>query len=100
MDLKNKIAIFAIFTSVAAWKGSSVIDEDERNRINELIRKSGNSIVISFGSPYVLRHFWKADLLVAAYEPTEQAQKAVMRCLTGEMDFKGRLPVKLNLDYS
>jgi beta-N-acetylhexosaminidase len=96
MDLKNKIAIFAIFTSVAAWKGSSGLDEDERNRINELIRKSGNSIVISFGSPYVLRHFWEADLLVAAYEPTEQAQKAVIKCLTGEMDFKGRLPVKVN----
>lgn len=100
VELKNKIAIFAIFTSVAAWRGSSGIDEDERNRINELIGKAVNSIVISFGNPYILRHFWKADLLVAAYEPTEQAQKAVIKCLTGEMDFKGRLPVKLNLDYS
>jgi beta-glucosidase-like glycosyl hydrolase len=94
--LKNKIAIFAIFTSVAAGAGSSGIEENEKNRINELIRKAGNSIVISFGSPYVLRHFREADLLIAAFEPTRQAQKAVIKCLTGEMDFKGQLPVSLN----
>ncbi len=92
----GEITIFAIFTSVAAWAGSSGIDENEKNRINELIRKAGNSIVISFGSPYVLRHFREADLLIAAFEPTGQAQKAVIKCLTGEMDFKGHLPVKLS----
>lgn len=96
IKFKNKITIFAIFTSVAAWAGSSGIDENEKNRINELIRKAGNSIVISFGSPYVLRHFREADLLIAAFEPTGQAQKAVIKCLTGEMDFKGHLPVKLS----
>jgi beta-N-acetylhexosaminidase len=92
----GEITIFAIFTSVAAWAGSSGIDENEKNRINELIRKAGNSIVISFGSPYVLRHFREADLLIAAFEPTRQAQKAVIKCLTREIEFKGRLPVKLN----
>jgi beta-N-acetylhexosaminidase len=96
----DKIAIFAIFTSIAAWKGSSGIDDDEKNRINELIRNAKNSIVISFGSPYVLRHFQEADVLIAAYEPTEMAQKAVLKCLIGEMDFKGRLPVRLDLGYS
>jgi len=97
LELKNKIAIFAIFTSVAAWRGSSGIDEDEKDRINELIGKAENSIVISFGNPYILRYFKRADVLIAAYEPTEQAQKAVIKCLTGEMDFKGRLPVKLDI---
>jgi beta-N-acetylhexosaminidase len=96
MEFKNKIALFAIFTNIAAWKGSSGIAEDERNQINEFIRKAKHSIVISFGSPYVLRHFKGADVLIAAYEATEQAQEAVIKCLIGEMDFKGHLPVKLN----
>ncbi|MEW6417061.1 MAG: glycoside hydrolase family 3 N-terminal domain-containing protein [Nitrospirota bacterium] len=85
---------FAIFTSIAAWKGSS---GNEKDRINELIKDAKNSIVISFGSPYVLRDFNAADILVAAYDATEQAQKAVIKCLMGEEDFKGRLPVRLNL---
>jgi len=97
LRLSDGIVIFAVFTGIAAWKGSSGIDDDEKNRINELIRNAKNSIVISFGSPYVLRHFQEADVLIAAYEATEMAQKAVLKCLTGEIDFKGRLPVKLNL---
>jgi hypothetical protein len=67
----------------------------ERKQISELIEMAKTSIVISFGCPYVLRHFKKADVLVAAYETTEQAQRAVVKCLQGEMDFKGRLPVKI-----
>jgi beta-N-acetylhexosaminidase len=96
VEFKNKIVLFAIFTSVAAWKGSSGIAEDERRRMNELIREAEYSIVVSFGSPYVLRYFKGADILVAAYEATEQAQKAVIKCLEGRMDFKGRVPVELS----
>jgi beta-glucosidase-like glycosyl hydrolase len=96
-EFPGETAVVAIFTSVAAWKGSSGIDEGEKNRISELIRNVKKSVVISFGSPYVLRHFGEADLLVAAYEPTGQAQRAVIKCLTGELNSRGRLPVKLNI---
>ncbi len=96
LKVKNKLAIFAIFTSVAAWVGSSGIDKDEKNRIKELIKKARKSVVISFGSPYVLRHFQEADALIAAYEPTINAQEAALKCLKGEIECKGRLPVRLN----
>jgi beta-N-acetylhexosaminidase len=93
----NKTIIFPVFTSVAAWKGSSGIGEAEKNRINEIVGTAGNSIVISFGSPYILRHFKGADILIAAYEGTAQAEEAVIRCLKGQAVFRGKLPVKLNL---
>jgi beta-glucosidase-like glycosyl hydrolase len=93
----GETAVFAIFTSVAAWRGSSGIEEDEKKRISELIRDVKKSVVISFGSPYVLRHFGEADLLIAAYEPTGQAQRAVIKCLRGELNFRGRLPVRLDI---
>ncbi len=91
----SELLIVAIFTSVAAWKGSSGISDEEKNRIDGLIRNSKKSIVISFGSPYVLRHFKEADALIAAYEPSEQAQAAVIKCLMGEIEFQGKLPVKI-----
>ena len=96
-DIESDIAVFALFTRVAAWKGSSGIDDGENHHIIDLIRKAKNSIVISFGSPYVLSRFKEADVLIAAYEATEQAQKAVIKCLRGEMNFRGRLPVDLNI---
>ena len=89
------IIIIAIFTNVAAWKGSSGISEGEIRYIKELMNKSRHSIVVSFGSPYVLRHFIEADILIAAYDPTEQAQSSVIKCLKGELSFQGRLPVTL-----
>jgi beta-glucosidase-like glycosyl hydrolase len=92
---KLKFIICAIFTSVSAWKGSSKIDREEIERINNIIGMSENSIVLSFGSPYVLPYFGKADILIAAYEATEQAQMAVIKGLTGKISFKGRIPVKL-----
>ncbi|GMT47990.1 MAG: beta-glucosidase [bacterium] len=89
--------IFAVFGSIAAWKGSSGIGEAEKDRIKELIKRSKKSIVVSFGSPYVLRHFSEADMLIAAYSVTGQAQRSVVRCLKGELDFKGKLPVDIEL---
>jgi beta-glucosidase-like glycosyl hydrolase len=97
VETENKLLLFSIFTSVAAWKGSSGIEENEKNRIRKLIKKSKKSIVVSFGSPYVLRHFQESDILIAVYEPTNQAQEALMKCLEGRMDFKGRLPVEIGL---
>jgi beta-glucosidase-like glycosyl hydrolase len=92
----TEVTIFAIFTSVSAWKGSSGISENDRNRIHDLMRTAGHSIAISFGSPYVLRHFKDADTLIAAYEATEQAQSAVIECIEGRLGFKGRIPVKID----
>ncbi len=98
-----KLAICAVFSSVSAWKGNSGVDREELGKINSIIGMSENSIVISFGSPYVLRYFSKADILIAAYEATEQAQIAVVKGLIGEIGgeiggkigFKGQIPVKL-----
>ena len=89
--------IIAIFTGVAAWKGSSGIKEEEKSALKELIKRFGRSIVISFGSPYVLRDFEEADVLIAAYDKSIQVERSTVRCLTGEEDFRGSLPVNLRL---
>ncbi|RJQ18454.1 MAG: hypothetical protein C4560_07185 [Nitrospiraceae bacterium] len=95
-DLSRKTVIFAVFTTVAAWRGSSGIREEDIHSIKEIIRSSRHSIVISFGSPYVLRHFMEADMLIAAYDTTGQAQLSVIRHLKGETGSRGRLPVALD----
>lgn len=94
---RGETVVIAVFTSVAAWKGSSGVGEREKALLRELIRKSRKSLVLSFGSPYVLRHFTEADGLAAAYDCSVQAQRSVIKCLTGEMEFNGSLPVELSL---
>ncbi|MBI4682409.1 MAG: hypothetical protein HY757_04825 [Nitrospirae bacterium] len=92
----REVLIVALFTKIAAWEGSSGIRDEEINIIRDIIKKSRHSIVISFGSPYVLRHFMEAGALIAAYDTTLQAQSSVVKCLRGEAVFQGRLPVDLN----
>jgi beta-N-acetylhexosaminidase len=91
----DEVLLIVVFTSVAAWRGSSGISNEERNRLTELIAKAKKSIVVSFGSPYVLRYFREADVLIAAYDSTIQAQEAVINCLFGDHPFSGKLPVQI-----
>jgi beta-glucosidase-like glycosyl hydrolase len=93
-DLPDPL-IIAVFTSVAAWQGSSGISSGDSARIKDLLRKGGRSIVISFGSPYVLRQFSQAHILVAAYDTTPLAQRSVTRFLKGNIPCSGVLPVRL-----
>lgn len=95
--IAGPVTVLALFTSVAAWKGTSGIDDRERQALLRLIEQSKKSVVISFGSPYILRYFSKADILIAAYEGTAPAQRAVLRRLAGEAAFTGRLPVDISL---
>ncbi|TAN42571.1 MAG: hypothetical protein EPN22_12450 [Nitrospirae bacterium] len=90
-----KTVLFAVFTSIAAWRGSSGISEDESAKLNQLIKNCGRSIVVSFGSPYVLKHFEGADFLIAVYDSSLNAQLAVAACLRGDAPFRGRLPVSI-----
>ena len=83
--------IVAIFSEVAAWRGRSGIYNQEVEKINKLIRNTQSSIVISFGSPYILRYFKDADVLIAAYEANEQAQGSRYKMPLWEIGFRGRL---------
>jgi beta-N-acetylhexosaminidase len=95
-DLQASMVIIAIFTSIAAWKGNPAISRDEQQRIRKIINSSRNSVVISFGNPYVLRHFPEAGALIAAYEGTDEAQQTVMKWLKGLGRLEGKIPVRLS----
>jgi len=73
-----------------------MISPDEVERIKRLIKRQRHSIVISFGSPYILSEFPEADVLISAYEPSKNAQRAVIKCLMGDAPFQGMLPVKIS----
>lgn len=95
MGFSSGAVIIAIFSEVAAWRGNSGIDGRVIEQAKGLIRKARASIVISFGSPYILRHFRDADVIIAAYEAKGRAQEAAIKCLKGEACLRGMLPVQI-----
>ena len=90
-----EVIVFALFSSLSAWKGSVGLNLRHIQLIQEAAANSTPVVVISFGSPYFLRHFPDVDSYLCAYRWDSEAQKAAAKALFGEIDIKGRLPVSL-----
>jgi len=92
---KADVIVFALFSSLSAWKGTVDLDFRHIQLVQEAAANSTPVVVVSFGSPYFLRHFSFVDSYICAYRWAEQAQKAAAKALFGEIDIKGKLPVTL-----
>jgi len=60
----------------------------------QALRGDQNVVVVSFGSPYVVRNLPQADVFVAAFATTERVQSAAAEALRGR-GFQGHLPVAI-----
>ncbi|KWT95112.1 glycoside hydrolase family 3 protein [Candidatus Magnetominusculus xianensis] len=94
-DISGLTLLVAIYTNISAWRGSSGIPQPEIDTIKTFIERAGRSAVISFGSPYLLSQFKESGFMIAAYEASKQASTAVLKCLKGQLQYEGRLPVVL-----
>jgi beta-N-acetylhexosaminidase len=48
-----------------------------------------------FGSPYVLTHMPELPSYIVTYDTSPLAEMAAVRAITGEIEFKGKLPISL-----
>ena len=66
------------------------------NFINELTSRNIPSVVISFGSPYLVNALnQQPDVYIAAYGESESTEKAVVQALLGQSEIKGKLPITI-----
>lgn len=91
------VVVLALFSRVSDGKGS--VDLEPRHI--DLIRKlaalpDGPKVVaLSFGSPYLLRHFPEVDAYLCLYKDTAETQAVAARAVCGEIDITGKLPVAI-----
>jgi beta-glucosidase-like glycosyl hydrolase len=91
----SQLTILSVFSRVSAGKGHSGLSPELLDIGRQIIKKSKNTAVISFASPYVLRELMDANFVVAAYDPCEAVQNAAVRAFFGEIFFRGQLPVRI-----
>ena len=92
---KNAVIVL-VYTSVRAWKKYSVIPEPIRLYIQKIINEaSKESVLISFGSPYVTGIFNNLDIVLASFDVLPDCQTAAARGLLGKMEISGTLPVRI-----
>jgi len=89
--------VLALFSRLSDRKGSVDLDLDHVDFIRRLaaLEDGPAVVVVSFGSPYFLRHFPGIDAYVCMYKNTPETQAIAARALAGELDVAGRLPVSI-----
>jgi CubicO group peptidase (beta-lactamase class C family) len=87
--------VASCFVRVSGSKGTADMSESHA-RLLQALRAAGRPlIVVSFGSPYLLRQFSDAPVYVCAYGSAESSQRAAVGALFGEYAVGGKLPVTL-----
>ncbi len=89
------IAIAAIFVRVADRKGSVGLPEEQAKLIERLIAQGKPTVVVCFGSPYLIERFPKAKTWLAAFSTADVAQRAAARALFGQVRIAGKIPVSV-----
>ncbi len=89
--------VVAVFFRPRPATGRARLDESLVERVREAGRRCRETVVVSFGSPYVIRDFPDVAGYVCAYGEDEHSQRAAARALLGEIPYRGNLPVTLGV---
>jgi beta-glucosidase-like glycosyl hydrolase len=92
---ETDLLVVVLFSRLRDTKGTVDILPRHVEVINKALRSGLPTIVISFGSPYFLKHFPDVDAYLCAYGYSQEAQAAAARVLCGEVSCRGKLPVSL-----
>ncbi len=89
--------VLALFSRLSDRKGSVDLEPKHIELIGRLQALAGGPkiVAVSFGSPYLLRHFPGIDAYLCLYKDTPETQATAARALAGEMDVTGKLPVSI-----
>ncbi len=87
--------LVSAFVRVTASRGSADMSASLARLVRSLAAAGTPVIVVSFGSPYLLRQFPEVPAYVCAYGAAESSQRAAISALFGEFAVGGRLPVTL-----
>jgi len=94
-SLGSEAIVFALFSTLRASKGSVDLDLHHVRLIKQFAEGPKPVVVISFGSPYFLRHFPEVAAYICLYRNTPQTQDIAAKAIFGEIEMRGRLPVSL-----
>ena len=91
----SDVVIVNAFIRVASFKGSIEMSDGEINLLKFLSTIRQPFAFVLYGSPYLLSFVPELPTYVLAYEYYPAAEEAALKCVLGEIDFKGKLPIEL-----
>jgi beta-N-acetylhexosaminidase len=83
------------FIRVAAYKGSISLTPAEMALVHDLSVAKKPFVFTVFGSPYALTRMPDLPSYIVTFDTTPLAELAAVRAITGEIPFRGHLPISL-----
>ncbi len=87
--------VVSAFVRVTSSKGRVDMDASQAELLRRLAEGGVPTVVISFGSPYLLTQFPAVPVYLCAYGADPSSQRAAVAALFGERPLAGRLPVSI-----
>lgn len=87
--------ICLVYTTIGAWKKQSLLPDNFRTILKELESASNETVLVSFGSPYVISDFNNFKSTLCSFDILEECQLATAQVLLGKIPANGKLPVIL-----
>jgi len=91
--------LVSAFVRVTSAKGTADMAPSHALLIERLVGTGKPVIVVSYGSPYLVRQFPDVPVYVCAYGGAQSSQRAAIAALLGEVPVAGRLPVTIPDQY-
>jgi beta-N-acetylhexosaminidase len=101
LELIRKLAGFSdvvianTFIRVSSFKGSIDLSQGELDLLKHLSGMNKPFAFLLYGSPYLISFVPELPSYVLAYEYYPAAEEAALKCVLGEIPFKGKLPIDL-----
>lgn len=91
--------IIAIYAKVKYGTGKISISTGNVSLVEQIHSMNKNTVIVSLGSPYLLKEFPSAPAYICAYGDSDVSINAALKCITGKIKFKGKLPVSITESY-
>jgi len=91
--------IIAVYAKVRFGTGRISLSRENVDKIKKIFSRNKNTVVISFGNPYLLKEFPEIPAYICAYGDQDISIISALKALTGKIPFKGKLPVSLCDNY-
>ncbi len=89
------LVLIGIFAKVKYGTGKISIPSSQIDLLNSVTSKNRNTVVISFGNPYLLKDFQGIPNYICAYGDADVSIDAVLKALSGKIKINGKLPVTI-----
>ena len=97
---RSDVVLAGLYGRVRSGAKNSVgLPEAGARVLRDLMQSDKQTVGISFGNPYLLKGFPEFKNYVVSYGDMTSLQRATVRAVLGEIDFKGRLPITISPEY-